>query len=393
MKILKSFIIAILTVGAFFSCQKELNFDDSGTSTGTFKKDGTGNCAPVTVNGIYRADSTLDATNFVDVQVNVSVPGTFDIKSDTINGFSFRKAGSVVFGTNTIRLYGSGKPLAAGTNIFTVTYGTSTCKFSITVVPAGTSGAVYTIGGAPGTCTGAIAGGTYVAGVALAPSNTLTIQVNVTTVGYYVIGAATTNGFVFSGSGVFTATGLQNVVLTGTGTPVSAGPTIVTVSNFSTACTYAITVDPGSGGGGGASNYYFQFNDGANLITADPNGIQALAVPNSGLVLLSVQAFSITGDSAFTVSVATTGNPVTGTNYNTSNIGVPLGVFNGISTTNGQIYQADVSTGVSNSVNTVIKFDVIDLTNKIVSGTFTGNAVGLSGVKTITNGKFRAPLQ
>ncbi|MFN8252428.1 MAG: hypothetical protein U0V75_11165 [Ferruginibacter sp.] len=249
MKIFKSFFIAILTVGAFLSCQKELNFDESGVSTGSFKKDGTGNCAPVTLNGIYKVDSTLDATNFVDVQVNVSNPGSFDIKSDTINGFSFRKAGSVIFGTNTIRLYATGKPIAAGTNTFTVTYGTSTCKFAVTVVPVNTSGAVYTIGGAPNACTGAIAGGTYVAGVPLAPSNTLTIQVNVTVPGYYVIGAATTNGFVFSGTGVFTSTGLQNVVLTGTGTPVNAGPTVVTVSNFTAACTFAINVDPAGGGG------------------------------------------------------------------------------------------------------------------------------------------------
>lgn len=249
MKIFKSFLVAILTVSAFFSCQKELSFDDSGVSTGTFKKDGTGNCAPVTINGIYKVDSAVNATHFVDVQVNVSNPGTFDIKSDTVNGISFRKAGSVVFGLNTIRLYATGQPIAAGSSIFTITYGTSTCKFALTVIPANTSGAVYTIGGAPNTCTGAIAGGTYVAGVPLAPSNTLTIQVNVTVPGYYVIGAATTNGFVFSGTGVFTATGLQNVVLTGTGTPVNAGPTVVAVSNFSTACTFAITVDPAGGGG------------------------------------------------------------------------------------------------------------------------------------------------
>lgn len=389
MKIFKLLITAILTSAVFLSCQKELKFDANGTSSGTLKKDGSDNCTPVTVNGIFKADSVLNASHFVDVQVNVSVPGTFEIKSDTINGYSFRKVGSVVFGINTIRLYASGKPLLPGTNRFTIKYGTSTCIFEITVIAAGSSGAVYTIGGAPGLCTGAMAGGTYVAGVPLAPSNTLTIQVNVAVLGYYSISAITANGFSFTGSGVFTGSlGLQNVVLTGIGTPVVAGNTIVTVTNLATSCTYSVTVQAGSGGGG-SGNYYLQFNDGANVIAADPAGIQALIVPNGGFMLLSVQGFSITGDSALSVSVASTGTPVTATNYSTSNIGVPLGVFNVISTANGQVYQADLTTL---TVNTVIKFDVIDITNKIVSGTFSGTAQGASGIRTITNGKFRAPL-
>ena len=393
MKIFKVLFIALLATTGIVSCQKELNFDSNGTSAGTLKKDGSGNCAPVTINGIYKVDSLLIASNYVDVQVNVSNPGTFDIKSDTVNGFSFRKAGSVVFGLNTIRLYAAGKPIAAGTSTFTIKYGSSTCTFDITVLPPGSSAAVYTIGGAPSACTGAIAGGTYVAGVALASSNTLTIQVNVTQTGYYTIGTVPVNGFAFAGSGVFTATGLQNVVLTGTGTPINSGVTALSVTNLTAACTYSITVQPGSGGGGGTgSDYYLEFKDGSTLISADPSGIQALIVPNSGFYLLSVEGFSITGDSAFTVSVTASGMPAVNTNYSTSNVGVPLGVFNGISTLNGQIYEADVVTALSNGVNTVIRFDSIDVTNKIVKGTFSGTAQGLSGTRTITNGRFRAPL-
>lgn len=388
MKIFKSLIIAIIAASAFTACQKELKFDVNGVSTGSLKKDGSGSCAPVTVNGIYKVDSVLNASNFVDVQVNVAVPGTFEIKSDTVNGYSFRKVGSVVFGANTIRLYATGKPIAAGSNTFTIKYGTSICTFDITAIPSTTSGAVYTIGGAPGTCTGAIAGGTYVAGVALAPSNTITIQVNVSVVGYYTIGAATTNGFVFSGSGVFSTTGLQNVVLTGTGTPINAGATTVTVTNLSATCSYTVTVQTGTGGGGGTGNYYFQFNDGATLVAADPSAVVALAVPNGGLVALSVGAFSITGDSSFSIAVTTTGTPVTGVTYNTNNLGVPLSIFNVLSTTGGQVYQADFSTTTR---NIAVKFDVIDAVNKVVSGTFSGTANGPAGsLRTITNGKFRA---
>ncbi|MGG9961538.1 hypothetical protein [Ferruginibacter sp. SUN106] len=248
MKIFKSVILVLAIVVAFLSCQKEIAFDNNGVSAGAFKKDAGGNCLPVTVTGVFKVDSALTNALFVDIQVNVTTPGTFEIKSDTINGFSFSRTGSVVFGTNTIRLYGSGKPLAAGTNTFTVKYGISTCSFSITVINSSTSNAVFTLDGSPGICASASVAGTYTVGVALTPANTLTIQVNVTATGTYAIGAATTSGFLFTGSGVFTLPGLQNVTLTGTGTPLTAGPATVTVLNIAgSTCTYDINVLPVGG--------------------------------------------------------------------------------------------------------------------------------------------------
>ncbi|GAB2835712.1 hypothetical protein [Ferruginibacter profundus] len=398
MKIFKSVILVLATAITFFSCQKELIFENTGVSVGTFKKDAGGNCLPVTVTGVFKVDSAITNALFVDVQINVTTPGTFEIKSDTINGFSFSRTGSVVFGNNTIRLYGSGKPIAAGLNMFTVKYGTSTCSFNITVINSGTSNAVFTLDGAPGICASASAAGTYTVGVALTPANTLTIQVNVTTTGTYAIGAATTSGFLFTGSGVFNITGVQNVTLTGSGTPVIAGTASVSVLNLggTNSCTYDIPVLAGTGGGGGgggtggASRYYFQFNDGTKLIAADTSSVIAMSLSLGGLTQLSVQAFSVTGDSALQLGVAATGSPVIGVTYKTSNIGVPIALFNVLSTINGQVYQADVST-IGKNID--IKFDVIDVVNKIVSGTFSGTANGISTGATITNGKFRAELQ
>jgi hypothetical protein len=301
MKIFKLFITAFIAAVALSACQKELSFPDNGTSSGALKKDGAGACVPITVNGIYKVDSILNASNFVDVQVNVSLPGTFEIKSDTVNGYSFRKVGSVVFGTNTIRLYATGKPKTAGTNTFTIKYGSSACTFDVTVIAAGSSGAVYTIGGAPGICTGAMAGGTYVAGVALAPSNTLTIQVNVSVVGYYAIGATTTNGFVFSGTGVFTLTGIQNVVLTGNGTPTTAGNTLVTVTNLTATCTYSVTVQPGAGGGTAA----YTLSGTPNVCTGSTvNGVYTAGIlaTSANTVTLNVNV-TATGTYAITTGI------------------------------------------------------------------------------------------
>jgi len=246
MKIFKSTFLVLATFLAFLSCQKELKFDDNGVSVGTFKKDAAGDCLPVTVNGVFKVDSVLTTALFVDVQINATTPGTFDIRSDTVNGYSFARQGSVVFGTNTIRLFSTGKPIAAGTNTFTVKYGTSTCTFDITVVGSATGTAVFTLGsGVGGACTGATAGGVYTVGTTLTPANTLTVQVNVTTLGTYSIGAASTSGFLFSGTGLFSTLGLQNVTLTGSGTPTTAGnAAVAVVTPALSSCTFNITVLP-----------------------------------------------------------------------------------------------------------------------------------------------------
>ncbi len=126
------------------------------------------------------------------------------------------------------------------------------------------------------------------------------------------------------------------------------------------------------------------------MVQADTGTVVALIVPNSPLVALSVGAFSANSDSSFTLAVTTTGTPVIGVTYNTNNIGVPLSVFNVLSATSGQVYQADFSTPIK---NIAVKFDVIDAANKVVSGTFSGTANGPGGsARTITNGKFRAKL-
>jgi hypothetical protein len=244
MRMLKSIIFAATTFLVFASCQKELKFDNTGLSAGTFKKDAGGDCGSITVNGIFKKDSVLTTANFVDVQVNVSYPGTFDIKSDAVNGYSFSKTGSVVLGANTVRLYAAGKPIAAGTNIFTITYGTSTCTFAITVPGPGVVPAVFTLSGSPAACLNATVGGIYTVNTTLAPANTITIEVDVTTTGTYGIAAAPvpTNGFAFTGSGTFTSAGKQLVTLTGTGTPQRAGVSSVSVTSISNTCTIPVTV-------------------------------------------------------------------------------------------------------------------------------------------------------
>ncbi len=94
-------------------------------------------CTPATVNGTYFAQTPLGTSNTVSIQVNVTTAGAFNITTNTVNGYSFSYSGNIAAtGPQTVILNGTGIPLAEGTNVFTVTLGSSTCTFSVTVVPA-----------------------------------------------------------------------------------------------------------------------------------------------------------------------------------------------------------------------------------------------------------------
>lgn len=234
-------LVAFTTVIVLAACQKTIDTNPNGISEGTFKKGVTGDCLPVTVNGIFKVDSVLNNDNYVDVQVNITVSGSFDVKSDTINGYSFHKSGTTGTGSNTIRLYASGKPVATGINTFTITYGLSTCSFSITVFSGATGSALFTLGGSPGNCSVSAINGNYIVGQAMGTTNKVEMTVNVTTVGSYSISSTVINGISFNASGIFTNPGIQNVFLTATGTPLAPGLFNYPVTNATTTCNISIT--------------------------------------------------------------------------------------------------------------------------------------------------------
>lgn len=243
MKILKRLVFFVFAAFLITSCQKELEFDDLGTgvSAGSLKKDTTFDCFPVSVNGQYTTDSALTNDNFIDVQVNITVPGTYTIQSDTVNGYSFRGTGTLgAPGINTVRLYGTGTPILPNTDPFIISYDTSFCVVDVNVDPSGVD-AVYTLTGAGGTCTGAIVNGTYMTGVALDATNMAQLALQITTPGNYSITTTQINGVMFSASGTFTDTTPQSVILTGQGVPVASGPFTFPVLGNGTSCAFSVT--------------------------------------------------------------------------------------------------------------------------------------------------------
>ncbi len=86
-----------------------------------------------------------------------------------------------------------------------------------------TNTAVYKLVGVGGSCTGSVVNGKYYVGTSLNTANTIQLQVDVTTVGTYSLFTNTVNGIQFFGSGSFTNTGVQTIILTGNGTPLVDG--------------------------------------------------------------------------------------------------------------------------------------------------------------------------
>src|SRR6218665_3828326 len=191
MKFIKALMLLLTTGLLFWACQKEFSIEnggDSGNATGSLKSGISGECLPSAVGGSYVAGTALTTTNFINVDVDITSLGAYNITTNIVNGYSFSASGvATSLGVQTIRLNGTGTPTAQGANTFTVSFGTSQCNLVVDVLPAGTGAATYTLAGAGGTCTGAVVAVTYAVGTATDATNTVTLGVNVTTVGTYSI--------------------------------------------------------------------------------------------------------------------------------------------------------------------------------------------------------------
>ena len=239
---MKNKSLAIFFCFFLFSCQKGIHWDIA--SEGFLIKDNNGNCLPVSISGNYVEDSIINAGNFITVDVNVTGTGTYNIYTDTINGYIFKASGNFNnTGINHVKLICSGKPVAADTDYFTIHYDTSICEAAIIVLSNAIPAAVFSLQGAPGKCLNDTITGTYMKGIALDTTDKVNISVNVTTPGRYNIITAAVNGYTFTASGIFLSAGVQTVSIYPTGTPENAGTDVFTVMADSTGCSLEIKVN------------------------------------------------------------------------------------------------------------------------------------------------------
>ena len=275
----------------FAGCAKEVSFETGGIpSEGSLQSDVAGDCLPKTINGVYEATKPLiGTTNTVVIQVDVTSAGSYDIKTDTVNGYHFRGTGTFTqTGINNVILRGIGTPFAEGVNNFVVSYDSTFCDFQITVLPSGAGGpAVFTLMGTPN-CTGATPNGSYAVGMPLNGTNTVPIQVNVTTIGTYNI-STTFQGMTFSKTGAFTSTGTNTVILVGSGSPTTAGANTVPITVGTSTCSFVVTV-------GSAAQYTI------DCLSVTPNGSydEGVALGPSNTVDLDL---NVTTPGVYSISV------------------------------------------------------------------------------------------
>jgi hypothetical protein len=119
------------------SCTKEMSEETiglRGTAEGVLT-DSLGNCKNSTVKGRYVIDTSLTDSNYVIVNVNITVTGKYRIFSDTVNGMWFLDSGfALSTGATTVKLKGKGTPLLPGSSDFILSFGNSFCKFTVTTL-------------------------------------------------------------------------------------------------------------------------------------------------------------------------------------------------------------------------------------------------------------------
>jgi hypothetical protein len=233
-------LFSLLSLILVFSCQHELAFDTtSRDSDGSLQKDAAGDCVMMLNSGNFTKDVEINDSNWVEVKVIVQRAGLYSIHSNVVNGFSFSSNG--VFnsaGTFLVKLKGKGRPLAEGTNRFTVTYGSSNCEFTIDVQRSPVPVAQFTLMGAPGLCMNPVLTGAFVVGQALDTSCQVTLTINVSSPGTYSITTNRMNGYQFEASDTVRATGEQKIILKAVGIPTIAGTDVFSVALGPSACTF-----------------------------------------------------------------------------------------------------------------------------------------------------------
>ncbi|RTZ04678.1 hypothetical protein EKM05_14190 [Flavobacterium sp. GSP27] len=238
------------------------------------------------------------------ITATVGSVGTYNI-TKTINGITYSGSGTFTgTGQQDIVLTATGTPIVAGTSNFILDT-TPSVSFSRTILDAGSNGssggtAVVSAYTGATASTGTLTAGTPASGV------TQTITATVGSIGTYNI-TKTINGVTFTGSGTFSGTGQQDIILTATGTPVVAGITNFTLDTTPAVSFFRTILDAGSNGSSGGTAVVTSYTNKSS------SGTLTAGTPASGVT----QTITATIGSVGTYNITTITNGVTFTGSGT----------------------------------------------------------------------------
>nr|WP_314498767.1 hypothetical protein [uncultured Chryseobacterium sp.] len=204
----------------------------------------TFDCAGIELRGTYVEGRELTASNYLSIPVTVTKAGEYTFLATTTNGYSFFVTGTFLnTGSYTIQAVAQGTPSVVQTDNLEI----NANGLDVICTPTKTVTVLSAAGTYTMSCSRATVNGVYKVGTALTANNTITLPMNVTTLGSYTITTNTVDGISFSASGTFTAAGVQNITLHGTGTPSSTSTKVLTITSdsqgaVSTTCNVNIIV-------------------------------------------------------------------------------------------------------------------------------------------------------
>lgn len=151
-----SFCFLLCAIALFSACQKEYSIETGKTTVDAIGslKDSAGNCMPDSVVGtFYNGVTPGSDTAYVEVKVRVDSVGSYTITTDLQNGFMFADSGFFnTTGINIVRLKPIGTPILQKPTLFTVSFDTSICSFTVNVQDSTGTG----LGGGDTTGTGGV---------------------------------------------------------------------------------------------------------------------------------------------------------------------------------------------------------------------------------------------
>ncbi len=334
---------------------------------------GPGACTPVTINGTYTKDVPLTAANTIQVQITTAAIGPYSVSTGAaVAGISFSASGTSTGATQLIILTGTGTPTASGPQNFTVTFGGSTCTFSI---PVGAGSAFIA------DCSSAFVNGIYVEGTMLnATNNTVDIDIDVTSIGPYNISTTANNGMVFSDAGTFTTLGIQTITLVGSGTPIADGTFNIAMPG-TTPCTFPVDVDP-------APSIDWQFTAGGPTTVFNGSADDVQLIPIFPPIITLIYLGSNANDDIAFALVDIAGGINAGETYSTNATVTNAATFTYLVNGGADDFSTDATRNLTFTVSSHIP------ATKTIVGTFSGNVLNSAGVtRTITLGTFTAVYQ
>ena len=278
---------------------------------------GTLNCTGAAL-GNYFIGQEMTAANTKNVTITVNTAGYYSATTGFVNGvmFSADRLHLTTGASQQIVLSSSGTPASTGTFGYTLNLGGQTCNFNIAYVSSTSGGtAVVSSYDCNGADVGILLSGLVATGV------TRTITANVTSVGTYSIRTNTVNGVYYTGSGTFSGTGNQPVVLTAVGTPLLVGTNNYTL-NGTPSCSFSVSTRDGSSNGTAqVSGYNCSGADAGSLTVGIPvsgvsrtitanvvaAGTYNISITNAGITFAASGTFAGTGNQP--IILTATGTP------------------------------------------------------------------------------------